>query len=146
MHLPTYTLLLHLHVSAVVLSGSLFTLRALLRIADHPLANHRGLRILSYVIDTMLLVAAVALTLTLHQYPFVNGWLTTKVLLLIVYIALGTIALKRARSTAGRVLATLAALLVFAYIIGVAVHHRPAGWLGFQPVLPSIRGDQRMGA
>ena len=124
-----YLQVLHLHVGAVILSGSLFTVRALLRIAGSPLANHRGLRILSYVIDTTLLVAAITLTLILHQYPFVNGWLTTKVLLLVVYIALGTLALKRAQSTAGRVLATLAALFVFAYIIGVAVQHRPAGWL-----------------
>jgi uncharacterized membrane protein SirB2 len=124
-----YLQVLHLHVGSVILSGSLFAVRALLRIAGSPLANQRVLRILSYVIDTTLLAAAVALTLILHQYPFVNGWLTTKVLLLIVYIALGTLALKRARSTAGRMLATLSALFVFAYIIGVAVQHRPAGWL-----------------
>jgi uncharacterized membrane protein SirB2 len=124
-----YLQVLHLHVGCVVLSGSLFTARALLRIANNPLANHRGLRILSYVIDTTLLFAAILLTLILHQYPFVNGWLTTKVLLLVLYIALGTIALKRAQSTAARVLAILAALAVFTYIIGVAVQHHPAGWL-----------------
>lgn len=124
-----YLQVLHLHVGCVVLSGSLFSARALLRVANRPLANHRALRILSYVIDTTLLVAAILLTLILHQYPFVNGWLTTKVLLLILYIALGTIALRRASSTAGRVLATLAALAVFSYIIGVAVQHQPEGWL-----------------
>ncbi|MBS0416072.1 MAG: SirB2 family protein [Proteobacteria bacterium] len=124
-----YLQVLHLHVGCVVLSGSLFSARALLRISNNPLANHRGLRMLSYVIDTTLLGAAILLTLILHQYPFVNGWLTTKVLLLVLYIVLGTIALKRARSGAARVLAMLAALTVFGYIIGVAVQHHPAGWL-----------------
>ena len=124
-----YPQILHLHVGAVVLSGSLFTVRALLRMGGSPMANHRGVRVLSYVIDTTLLVAAILLTLILHQYPFVNGWLTAKVLLLIVYVALGTLALKRAKTTAGRALATLASLLVFVYIIGVAVQHQPAGWL-----------------
>jgi len=124
-----YLQVLHLHVGCVILSGSLFSARALLRIANNPLANHRGLRILSYVIDTMLLAAAILLALIVHQYPFVNGWLTTKVLLLLIYIVLGTIALKRAQSTAARVTAMLGALAVFGYIIGVAVYHHPAGWL-----------------
>jgi len=126
-----YLQILHLHIGCVVASGSLFTARGLLRIANSPMANHRALRILSYVIDTALLIAAILLTLILHQYPFENGWLTTKVLLLIVYIGLGTIALKRARTAARRSVAVLAALLVFAFIIGVAVTHQPAGWLLF---------------
>ena len=126
-----YLQILHLHVGCVVLSGTLFTVRGLLRIANHPMANHRALRILSYVIDTTLLVAAILLTLILHQYPLKNGWLTTKVLLLVLYIGLGILALKRARTRSGRSVAFLAALLVFAFIIGVAVTHQPAGWLLF---------------
>lgn len=126
-----YPQILHLHVGCVVLSGSLFAIRGVLRIANHPIANHRGLRLLSYVIDTTLLVAAILLTLILHQYPLKNGWLTIKVLLLVFYIGLGTIALKRARTRSGRSVAFLAALLVFASIIGVAVTHQPAGWLLF---------------
>jgi len=124
-----YPQILHLHVASVVLSGSLFGIRALLRIAASPLANHRALRILSYLIDTTLLVAAILLTLIIHQYPGVNGWLTAKVLLLVLYIALGTLALRRARPGFGRCAASLAALLVFGFIIGVAVMHHPAGWL-----------------
>jgi uncharacterized membrane protein SirB2 len=124
-----YLQVLHVHVGCVVLSGCLFGGRALLRVMDNPLANQRGLRLLSYVIDTTLLIAAVLLTLILHQYPFVNGWLTTKVLLLVLYIGLGTVALRRARTRMGCALATLAALSVFVFIIGVAVRHHPAGWL-----------------
>lgn len=124
-----YLQVLHLHVGCVILSGSLFGVRALLRIANNPLANHRGLRILSYVIDTTLLGAAILLAIIIHQYPFVNGWLTTKVLLLVLYIALGSVTLKHARTRAGRMLAMFAALTVFGCIIGVAVRHHPAGWL-----------------
>ena len=118
-----YAEILSLHVGCVALSGSLFTFRGLLRTNGSPLANHRALRILSYLIDTTLLVAAVLLTLILHQYPFVNGWLTAKVLLLAVYIGLGIIALQRARTTRGRSAALIAALLTFAAIIAIAVHH-----------------------
>ena len=118
-----------LHVGSVALSGTLFTVRGLLRISDVAVANHASLRYASYVIDTVLLGAAILLTLILHQYPFVDAWLTTKVLLLVLYIVLGSIALKRARTHTGRVLAFLGALLTFAFIVGVAVNHHPAGWL-----------------
>lgn len=126
-----YLPILHLHVGCVVASGSLFGARSVLRIADHPLANARPLRILSYVIDTVLLLAAILLTLIVHQYPLKDGWLTAKVLFLILYILLGTLALKRARTRAGRSVALLAALLVFGFIIGIARTHDPAGWLLF---------------
>ena len=112
-----------LHVGCVALSGSLFTVRGLLRINRSPLANHRALRVVSYLIDTTLLVAAVLLTLIIHQYPFVNGWLTAKVLLLVPYIGLGIIALQRARTTRGRSVALIGALLTFATIVAIAVLH-----------------------
>jgi uncharacterized membrane protein SirB2 len=112
-----------LHVGCVALSGSLFTVRGLLRINRSPLANHGALRVVSHLIDTTLLVAAVLLTLILHQYPFVNGWLTAKVLLLALYIGLGLIALQRARTTRGRSVALIGALLTFAAIVAIAIRH-----------------------
>ncbi|HYM41469.1 MAG TPA: SirB2 family protein [Steroidobacteraceae bacterium] len=118
-----YLDILHLHVACVALSGTLFSARGLLRIADSSLANHRILRLASYAIDTTLLAAALLLTAIVHQYPFVNGWLTVKVLLLVVYIFLGVIALKRARTRLGRTLALLGALGVFLAIVGVAITH-----------------------
>ena len=128
--LSSHYLALHLlHVGCVAFSGALFTARGLMRIADLAIANHWTLRWTSYVVDTTLLGAAIALTLIVQQYPFVSGWLTTKVLLLPLYIALGIITLKRARTRAGRSCAFLAALLTFVYMVGVAFAHDPAGWL-----------------
>jgi len=124
-----YLQILHLHVGCVALSGSLFAVRSAMRVANSPWANHRALRVLSYLIDTTLLVAAILLTLIVHQYPFTNGWLTAKVLLLVVYIGLGMIALKRAQTRGGRAAASVGALLVFGLIIGVALTHQPARWL-----------------
>jgi uncharacterized membrane protein SirB2 len=124
-----YLPILSLHVGCVALSGALFAVRGLMRIADLPGANTRALRWASYVIDSTLLGAAILLTVIVRQYPLVHAWLTTKVLLLILYIALGTIALKRARSRRGRVAAYLGALLTFGYIVGVAIAHDPAGWI-----------------
>lgn len=117
------------HVTCVALSGALFSCRAMLRIGGgEAVANHRLLRRASYVIDTTLLLAALLLSAILRQYPFVDAWLTTKVLLLLLYIVFGSFALKRARTQPGRVAATFGAWLTFAAIIGVAVTRDPAGW------------------
>lgn len=115
------------HVLCVVLSGSLFAVRGLLTLAGFALANHAVVRYLSYAIDTTLLTAALMLTTILHQYPFVNGWLTTKVLLLIAYIVLGVFALRRGRTRAVRAACYVAALAVFLFIVSVARMHDPRG-------------------
>lgn len=117
------------HIAAVILSGSLFTLRGSLMLARSRFANHAALRYLSYAIDTTLLTAALMLVTILHQYPFVQSWLTVKVLLLVVYIVLGTFALKRGRKRATQVTCYFAALFVFAFIVSVARAHNPWGLL-----------------
>jgi uncharacterized membrane protein SirB2 len=115
------------HVLCVVLSGSLFALRGALMLAGTHIANHVALRYLSYAIDTTLLTAALMLASMLHQYPFVHAWLTVKVLLLVLYVALGIFALRRGKSRKVRGLFLLAALAVFAFIASVAHLHDPRG-------------------
>ena len=117
------------HVLLVCCSGTLFATRGLLAIAGKSWANTSALRWLSYTIDTCLLTAALMLVTILHQYPFVQPWLTTKVLLLVVYIVLGTYALRRARTQRVRVATYVAALLVYLFIASVAWRHDPRGIL-----------------
>lgn len=118
-----YHQILLLHVGCAALSGTLFASRGVLRILDRPLAGHRALRLTSYAVDTLLLTGAVLLMLIIHQYPLVDGWLTVKLLLLLVYIALGMTTLKWSRTRAGRIIAWSSALLTFCAIVAVAVGH-----------------------
>ena len=115
------------HVAFVCCSGSLFAARGLMVLTRVPWARHPALRWLSYVIDTCLLTAALMLMTILHQYPFVQAWLTVKVLLLAVYIVLGIYALRRTHTPAVRLAAFVAALLVFLFIASVAYWHDPRG-------------------
>lgn len=115
------------HVISVLLSGSLFTIRGLLMLMRSRQTNAPALRYLSYTIDTILLASAIVLTVILHAYPFQQPWLTVKVLLLVVYIVLGTLALKRARSRASQIWCYFAALCVFAFMVSVARAHNPMG-------------------
>ena len=122
-----YSQIKWVHVAAVLASGALFTFRGAVMLAGAQWHMAAPLRYLSYTIDTVLLTAALMLATILHQYPFVHGWLTTKILLLVVYVVLGSYALKRGATRAVRGRAYLAALLVYAFIISVARAHDPRG-------------------
>src|SRR5512147_1807877 len=98
------------HICAVIASGSLFALRGAGVLAGARWPMWAPLRFLTYTIDTVLLTAALMLTTILQQYPLVQAWLTVQVLLLAVYIVLGTFALKRARTRGSRALCYAAAL------------------------------------
>ena len=111
------------HIAAVLASGGLFFLRGLALHLGARWAMAAPLRYLSYTIDTVLLTAALMLATILHQYPFVHGWLTMKVVLLVVYVVLGSYALKRGQTTRVRVICWIAALVVYAFIISVARTH-----------------------
>ncbi len=119
------------HILCVILSGSLFAVRGALTLGGSSYSNHALLRYLSYIIDTTLLTAALMLTVILHQYPFVQAWLTVKVLLLVVYIVLGVFALRRGRTLALRRSYFLAALMVYGCIASVAYFHDPLWPLRF---------------
>jgi|SRR4249919_1058978 len=118
------------HVAAVSASGSLFALRGALVQARRPQwAMAAPVRFASYTIDTVLLTAALMLLTMLPAAMFANGWLTTKLILVVVYVVLGTLALKRGRTPRARAICYLAALFAFGTIIGIALAHHPLGWL-----------------
>ena len=119
----SYLLLKSIHISAVILSGTLFFTRGLWMLSGSPRLQQTWVKVVPHIIDTVLLASAIALTLRIQQYPFTHDWLTAKVLGLLLYIVLGMIALKRGRSRRVRLLAWLAALAVFLYIVAVAVTH-----------------------
>jgi uncharacterized membrane protein SirB2 len=125
----SYLALKALHVGCVITSYSLFVLRGVWMLRGSALLQRRWVKIVPHVVDTLLLTSAILLALTIRQYPFVSSWLTAKVIGLVVYIALGTIALKRGRTLTIRASAWIAAQLVFFYIVAVAVTHTPAPFL-----------------
>ena len=116
-----YSVLKSLHLACVVLSGAGFLLRGIWMMQASPLLARRPVRVLPHVVDSALLASAIALAATTGQYPLAQGWLTAKVIGLGAYIVLGSIALKRGRTRALRIAAFCGALLVFSYIVAVAL-------------------------
>ena len=103
-----YLLLRHAHIGCAILTIALFVLRGGLMLADSRWQRSIVLRYLPHAIDTVLLTTALMLTTVIHQYPFSTGWVTMKVALLVVYIVLGSIALKRGRTKRIRTVALVA--------------------------------------
>ena len=124
----SYLVIKYMHVGAVVVSFGLFFLRGLWMIAaPEKLAVH-WVRVVPHVIDTVLLVSAIALAAITAQYPFVQPWLTAKVLALLAYIVLGTVAIRRGRTRHVRIVAWVLALIVFGYMVAVARARDPFPW------------------
>lgn len=126
-----YLALKHFHITCVVLSGAGFALRGAWALAGSPLARARLTRVLPHVVDSCLLLSAIALAWMAGQYPFVHGWLTAKIVGLLAYIGLGMVALKPGRAKAVRAGAFVAALATFSWIVSVALSKNPAGWLAW---------------
>lgn len=114
-----------IHISSVVISGAFFFTRGIWMLQDSPRLQARWVKISPHVIDTVLLVSALAYAWQIQQYPFVHDWLTVKVLGVAAYIVLGTIALKRGKTKAVRTAAWIAALFTFGYIVWVARTRSP---------------------
>jgi uncharacterized membrane protein SirB2 len=125
-----YSLLRHLHLTTIVLTLALFVLRGFWMATSSPRLQARWVRVVPHVNDSLLLASGIGLAMRIEQYPLVHGWLTAKLLALLVYIALGTVALKRGRTRGQRIVAWFAALLVFVYIVSVARTRNPLPFIG----------------
>jgi uncharacterized membrane protein SirB2 len=124
-----YLLVKHLHMAMAYLSISLFVYRSILSVTESTLLQHKLVKVLPHIIDSLLLIFAVWLMLIIKQYPFVDAWLTAKFIALIAYILVGTIAIKRGKTALLRLWASIFSVIIFTYILGVAKTHHFSSWL-----------------
>jgi uncharacterized membrane protein SirB2 len=117
-----------IHIGCVALSYSLFFLRGVWMLRDSPTLQQRWVRIAPHAVDSVLLASAIALAWQLGISPLTRPWLVAKIVALLLYIVIGTFALKRGKTKRNRMIAWLTAQLVFFYIVSVAVTHNPAPW------------------
>ena len=116
-------------MTCVVTSYALFVVRGVMMMRESAALQKRWARVVPHIIDTVLLASAIVLAVMSRQYPLANGWLTAKVAGLLVYIVLGTLALKPGKTRAVRITAWFAAQAVFIYIVAVALTRQPLPWL-----------------
>ena len=118
------------HIASALLSGAIFLVRSLAyNVLNAGWAMAFALRTVVWAVDTTLLTAAFMLMTITSQVPFVDAWLTVKVLLLVLYVIFAWTAF-RASSKPRRLAATGAAAAVFAMVYSIARAHHPLGFLG----------------
>ena len=94
----TYAIIKLLHTVAALVTVTGFVLRGYWMLSDSPLLQARITRIAPHVVDALLLLAGIAMLSMLHLNPFTQSWLLAKFAGLLVYIVLGSIALKRGKT------------------------------------------------
>ncbi len=121
-----YSLLKAVHISCVLISFSLFFLRGIWRFTESPLLQQRWVKVLPHVNDTILLLAAIGMATTVAAYPGMHKFLAMKVAGLLVYILLGLCAFRWAKTKTAQIGAWLLALLMFIYIVALAITKSPS--------------------
>jgi uncharacterized membrane protein SirB2 len=115
-------------VAAAALSIALFVARGAWLLGSPQRLQPPWMRVPPHVVDTVLLLSA--LWLAAQQAPgSPHAWLAAKVVALVAYVVLGTVALKRGRSARIRIAAFVAAVATFGYIVTVALAKSPLGLL-----------------
>jgi uncharacterized membrane protein SirB2 len=122
----SYLAIKHMHITFAALSGILFLTRGVWMMRAPAMLQRSWVRIVPHVVDTLLLASALTMVAWSGQYPFVQNWLTAKVIALVAYIGLGVLALKRGKTRQVQIAAFIGALAVFAYIVMVALTRQAA--------------------
>ena len=124
-----YLTLKTIHQLTVVLSLGGFFARGLASLMGARWVRGAAARSLPHVVDTALLLSALAMTWMLRLNPLDAPWLLAKIIGLLVYIGLGMVALRPGFAVGVRASAWLAALVSFAYIVSVAITKNALGLL-----------------
>jgi uncharacterized membrane protein SirB2 len=111
----------HLHLTLVAVSVLFFVVRFVLHMRASSIMDKKFIKIAPHVIDTFLLLSGLALCFIIQQFPFVDPWLTEKIIAVAAYIALGIMAFKADRSKLFKFFAFIGAIgwVVFAAKIAV---------------------------
>lgn len=120
----SYLLVKHLHLTAVALSGLFFVVRGFWLLQSAPQLQAKWVKISPHIIDTVLLLSGIALLVLGQQFP---AWVHVKMTLLIVYIALGVMAFKKAKTSQQKSAFLTAGVLVYMFIITIAITKSPLG-------------------
>ena len=124
-----YPFWLQAHLVSVVASISLFAIRGLGVLLQMRWPMLPVWRVTSVMIDIVLLSAGITLWWMVSHNPIQESWLAVKLTLLPVYVALGTMALKKADTTPKRLFFYLAALSCAGYIFMTGLTRQSLWWM-----------------
>lgn len=120
-----YLTIKSIHMTCAYLSVSFLLLRIVLSIINPPLLQQAWAKYLPHIIDTVLLICAIIMVMIIGpHHPFI----LVKIIMLLAYIGCGYMTLKVAKTIPGKIIGSIITLLVFIFIVGVAIHKSPLSW------------------
>lgn len=117
------------HITAAILTISGFALRGFWMLTESPYLNLRAVKIVPHIVDSVFLLSGIGLIWLLHLPVLSQPWLMAKLIALVAYVLLGTVALRRGKTKRARTIALALAILTFAYIVGTAMNKSVGSWL-----------------
>lgn len=87
-------LLLKAHLLILLLSVLSVALRTFWAIRGNDIIHNQMLLKLHKLVSLLVILSGFALCVAIEQYPFVNGWVTEKFVLLFAYVAFAMLAFK----------------------------------------------------
>jgi uncharacterized membrane protein SirB2 len=122
-----YLLLKHLHLTFVGLALIAFVARGIWMFMNSAMLDKKWVKILPHIINTLMLLSGIGLAVFLHLSPGNQPWLLVKIIALVIYIIIGVAAFKVPNALARKIL-WIDALIVFAFIVSVAITKDPMGF------------------
>ncbi len=113
------------HVASAALSILGFVIRGVLMMLESAIMKTRWIRVVPHFVDTTLLLTAIAMLVFYGLSPFEAPWVMAKIIALLFYIYLGFVALRLGATKQARIAAFFAAIVIFSYIVSVAVTKTP---------------------
>ena len=110
-----------IHVTTALISIIGFILRGIWMMQGSEMLKRKWVKITPHVNDTVLLLTAVSLAVMASYSPLTQPWLAAKIVGLFVYIGLGLNAFRFGKTRQVKIISWIAAMIVFAYIVLVAV-------------------------
>lgn len=110
----------HLHMTLVLLSVALFTLRFIWLLKGSTNLNKKWVKIAPHIIDTFLLLLGIGLAVKLSINPMEQLWLGEKILAIVAYIFTGYYTLKLAKNNTMRIIGYLGALGWIMLVVKIA--------------------------
>lgn len=120
-----YFLIKHIHMTAAGLSLIFFIVRAFWSVTGSAALQNKAVKVVPHIIDSVLLIAGIILAAMIGPE---QPWILAKIVLLLAYIGVGTVAIKRGRTPTQRAVAAVIAVAIFLYIVGIAIAHNPLSW------------------
>ncbi len=124
----SYLTLKSVHISFVILSLSGFILRGIWMLYFPARLQRRWVRITPHIVDTLLFASGITLAFSLELNPAGTPWFAVKLIAIVIYIVSGSVALRRGRNKATRIVALIIALIAAAWAVGGALSHQPLPW------------------